>query len=54
MKTLIDVERKTWGKVKYFATVRKLSLSSAVHLLLQQGLTDSGYSLGNGGEKNGD
>ncbi|MGA6989597.1 MAG: hypothetical protein WBX81_04225 [Nitrososphaeraceae archaeon] len=53
MRTHIDVERNIWGKVKDFATVRKLSLSSAVHLLLQQGLTDSGHSLENGGEKNG-
>lgn len=53
MKTLIEVERNTWGKVKDFATVRKLSLSSAVHLLLQQGLAESGYRLENGERKNG-
>jgi hypothetical protein len=40
MKTLIDVERNTWGKVKEFATVRGLSLSSAVQYLLQCGLAD--------------
>ena len=53
MRTLITVERNVWGKVKDFATVRDLSLSSAVHQLLQQGLVDSGYSLEKGEEKNG-
>jgi hypothetical protein len=53
MKTLINVERDVWGKVKDFATVRELSLSSAVHQLLQHALVDSGYSLGEGDEKNG-
>jgi hypothetical protein len=53
MKTLIDVELNTWGKVKDFATVRRLSLSSAVHQLLQQGLVESGYRLAEGEEKNG-
>jgi hypothetical protein len=32
-----------WGKVKDFATVRDLSLNSAVEQLLQKGLTDNGY-----------
>jgi hypothetical protein len=53
MRTLITVERDIWGKVKDFATVRELSLSSAVHQLLQQGLADSGYGLKNGEEKDG-
>jgi hypothetical protein len=38
MKALIDVERKTWGKVKNFATVNRLSLNNAVEQLLQSGL----------------
>ena len=52
MKTLIDVERNTWGKVKDFATVKGLSLSLAVHLLLKQVLADSGYHLKEGDAKN--
>ena len=52
MKTLIDVERNTWGKVKDFATVKGLPLSRAVHQLLQQGLLHSGYRLNEGGTKN--
>jgi hypothetical protein len=53
MRTLITVERNVWGKVKDFATVRGLSLSSAVHQLLKQALTDSGYRLEEGDEKTG-
>jgi hypothetical protein len=40
MKTLINVDRTIWGKVKNFATVRELSLNSAVELLLQQALSE--------------
>ncbi len=43
MKTLIDVRRSLWGKVKNFATVEGLTLHSAVEELLQQGLADKGY-----------
>jgi hypothetical protein len=45
MKALIDIERQIWGKVKDFATVRDISVSSAVELLLKQTLTESGYFL---------
>jgi hypothetical protein len=45
MKALIDIERQIWGKVKDFATVRDISVSSAVELLLKQALTESGYFL---------
>jgi hypothetical protein len=38
LKALIDVDRKTWGKVKNFATVKELSLNNAVEHLLQSGL----------------
>ena len=34
MKTLIEVDRKTWGKVKNFATIKETSLKSAVGYLL--------------------
>jgi len=40
MKTLIEVERSTWGKVKEYATIRGISLSLAVHQLLIRGLSD--------------
>ena len=53
MKTLIEVERTTWGKVKQFATVSKLSLSSAVDQLLQQSLADRGYCLKGDTENDG-
>jgi hypothetical protein len=45
MKTLINVERKTWGRVKEFATVRHMTLSLAVDQLLKHGLSDSSYHL---------
>jgi hypothetical protein len=48
MKTLIDVERNTWGKVKEFATIRQLSLSLAVDQLLKHGLAESGHRPGEG------
>jgi hypothetical protein len=46
MKTLIDIEdRRLWAKVKYFATVRDLSLNSAVKLLIKNGLEKSKLSV---------
>jgi hypothetical protein len=44
MKTLIQVNRPTWGLVKNFATVKDLSINSAVELLLASALTQFGYS----------
>ena len=44
MKTLIDVNRFVWGKVKDFATVKELTLNSAVELLLINALNKFGYS----------
>jgi hypothetical protein len=43
MKTLIDVNRCLWGKVKNYATVNSKSLNSAVTDLLTQALNDNGY-----------
>lgn len=40
MKTLISVDRTIWGKVKNFATVKELSLNSAVEFLLKHALFD--------------
>jgi hypothetical protein len=50
MKTLIDIERSVWGKVKDFATVHELTLSSAMNKLLTDALTREGYSLDLGTE----
>lgn len=38
MKTLIDVNLSTWGEVKKYATIQKLSLNSAVDGLLTTAL----------------
>jgi hypothetical protein len=45
MKTLIDVKRCLWGKVKDYATVNSLSLNSAVEDLLKEALCSKGYFL---------
>jgi hypothetical protein len=45
MRTIIDVKNVIWGKVKDFATIRSISLNSAVEDLLIQGLNQNGYSL---------
>lgn len=46
MKTLIEIKRQVWGKVKDFATVKEISVNLAVEHLLTQALTESGYWLG--------
>jgi hypothetical protein len=43
MRILIQVNRNLWGKVKDFATVKDLTLPSAVDQLLQRGLIDYGF-----------
>jgi hypothetical protein len=40
MKILIDVNRETWGKVKFFATVKGLCLNSAASILLDHALNE--------------
>jgi hypothetical protein len=40
MRILIELNRILWGKVKDFATVKDLTLPSAVDQLLRQGLID--------------
>lgn len=50
MKTLVDVERSLWGKVKDFATVHDLTLSSALNQLLNAALTNEGFGLTKGRE----
>lgn len=44
MKTLIEIDNKIWGKVKDFATVKELTLNSAVKLLLSDALNKYGYT----------
>jgi hypothetical protein len=45
MKTLIDVDRYLWGKIKDYATVNSLSLNSALEDLLRVALNKKGYIL---------
>jgi hypothetical protein len=45
MRTVVEVQIKTWANVKHFATVNKLSLNLAVEKLLQQALSTLGYKL---------
>jgi hypothetical protein len=40
MKILIDVNRETWGKVKFFATVKGMCLNSTVNILLDHALNE--------------
>jgi hypothetical protein len=43
MKTLIEIKRQIWGKVKELATVKNISVNSVVEQLLTQALKESGY-----------
>jgi hypothetical protein len=43
LKTLIDIDKVVWGKVKDFATVKEVSLNLAVEDLLSCALTEFGY-----------
>jgi molybdopterin converting factor small subunit len=45
MKTLIELDRPIWARVKYFAAIRDITLKSALELLLTQALDRSGYSI---------
>ena len=44
MKTLIDIRRLVWGKVRDFASVKDLTVSSAVEHLLTEALNSHGYT----------
>jgi hypothetical protein len=44
-KTLLDIDLSIWAQVKYFATIKKMSLNEAVKLLIEIGLSKCGYSL---------
>ena len=41
-KTLLDIELSIWGRVKYFATIKEMSVNKAVQLLLEQSLNKWG------------
>ena len=45
MRTLVDVVRFLWAKVKDFATVRDLTLSCALNRLLVIALSSQGYGI---------
>ena len=49
MKTLISINRLTWGDVKKFATSQELSLNSAVERLLTMALDRIDTSRNKGG-----
>ena len=51
MKTLIEIRREIWGKVKDLATVRNISVNLAVEQLLTKALVDSGYLLGGAAQR---
>ena len=44
MKTLINIDNRIWGKVKDYATVERLPLSSAVENLLKNALNELRYN----------
>ena len=43
-RTLLDIDLTIWAEVKRFATIRKLSVSDAVQLLLEIGLSKCGLN----------
>lgn len=45
MKTLIEINNETWGQVKYYATIKELSINNAVKLLLETALKMQEISL---------
>ena len=45
MKTLIIIDNRIWGKVKDYATVEEISLSSAVEVLLKKALNELRYEM---------
>lgn len=45
MRTVIEIDRFVWGKVKDFATINYLSLNKAVQSLIIQALEYNEYSI---------
>jgi hypothetical protein len=44
-KTLVDINLSIWATVKYFATIKKISINEALELLVERGLVAYGYSI---------
>ena len=38
MKTLIDLDKEVWARVKYFATIKEWTLNESVEYLLDKAL----------------
>lgn len=45
-KTLVDIDLSIWAKVRYFAVMQKLSVNSALEMLLIKALGKSGTEIG--------
>ena len=43
MKRLIDINKSIWGKIKHFATIKDVSINTAVESLLTEALLNEGY-----------
>jgi hypothetical protein len=41
-KTLVDIDLSIWAKVRHFATMQKLSINSALEMLLAKALVNNG------------
>jgi conjugal transfer/entry exclusion protein len=44
-KTLVDIDLSIWAKVRYFATMQKISVNSALEALLSKALGNCGTYL---------
>jgi hypothetical protein len=42
-KKLVDIDIPIWAEVRHFATLKQLSISDAVQILLKAGLHNHGY-----------
>lgn len=42
-KTLVDITLPIWAKVRYFATIKELSINEAVERLLSEALSNCNY-----------
>jgi hypothetical protein len=51
VKRLIDINRNIWGKIRDFATVKDISINTAVESLLAEALLNKGYLINRGGLK---
>jgi hypothetical protein len=49
IKTLVNVDVPTWANLKHFATIKQLSIDSALGLLLIKALNSYGYIMGETG-----